>query len=120
MVVLDSSVILRYLLADDETMYKKAKEIVENESCLLLPEVLAEVVQILTRLYKVPREDLAAVLMEFLNFDNVLIGEEYIRALFLYGHGDMEFLEAVLCVYGEERRVATFDPKLKKCLKKEV
>ncbi len=117
MIVLDSGVILRYLLADDEKLHKKAKEIIEKESCLVLPEILAEVVVSLEVLYKVPREDLSAVLVEFLNFDNIHIPDKYIRALFLYGQKEISFLEAILCVYGKDRKVFTFSKRLKKFLK---
>ncbi len=117
MIVVDSNVILRYLLADDEKLFKKAKEVIEKESCLVLPEILNEVVLALETLYEVPREDISAVLIEFLNFENVMIADVYIQALFLYGHKEISFLEAVLCSYAKEQKVVSFSKRVKKCVK---
>jgi predicted nucleic-acid-binding protein len=83
----------------------------------VLPEILHEVVLTLEALYKVPREDVSAVLIELLNFDNIFIADEYIRALFLYSNKELSFLEAVLCAYGKDRKVVSFSKRVKKCLK---
>ena len=54
MILLDANYILRYLLRDNEEMYLIAEEIILNNAYMVLNEVVAEVVYVLEKVYKVP------------------------------------------------------------------
>ena len=54
--LIDTNVALRYLLQDNEVMAAKAQEIISSGG-ILLPEVLAEVVYVLQKVYKVSRHE---------------------------------------------------------------
>ena len=58
--LIDANVILRYLLKDNEVLFKKASSLLEKvkggEEAVVIPEsVLAECVYVLLRIYKVER-----------------------------------------------------------------
>ena len=55
MIAIDTNVLLRYLLADDDTQYKKARSIIEGKMPVLITDaVLAETVWALTgKRYKI-------------------------------------------------------------------
>ena len=60
----DTNVIVRYLIADDPTLHGRAKEFfdkVKNGSlkALILESVIAECIYVLTKIYKVPRDQAA-------------------------------------------------------------
>lgn len=54
MTLLDANIILRYLLREDEERFDEAVEIIESTECLILAEVLANVVYVLNGYYNVP------------------------------------------------------------------
>jgi len=61
---IDANVILRYLLDDHESLSAKAAEIIDHENVFASTEVICEVVYVLCGVYKVAREEVAALLME--------------------------------------------------------
>ena len=70
--VIDTNVVLRFLLADHEQLFERAaklmSEVQAGKRKAYLPEsVLAECIFILTKFYKVPREEAAARLGELLD-----------------------------------------------------
>jgi len=58
MVLIDANIILRYLLRDIEEQYIVACKIIDN-GCCTTTEVIAEVVYVLLKVYKVQRTDTA-------------------------------------------------------------
>jgi predicted nucleic-acid-binding protein len=66
--LIDANVVLRYLLKDDEALFRKASVLLERvkigEEMVVIPEsVLAEYVYVLLKVYKVNRETLAEKLI---------------------------------------------------------
>ncbi len=120
MIVLDANYILRYLLDDIHEMFIEAKSIIDNENCLILNEVMAEVVYVLEGPYGIPRETIADILSEFLTLDNLIMFESkivLIDALGIFGAGRLDFIDCYLCALGsKEYEVKTFDKRLLKCL----
>lgn len=66
MILLDADYILRYLLNDHPEMFEIAKETINNHSCMILNEVVAEVVYVLERVYKVKKSDTAQAVSNFI------------------------------------------------------
>ena len=119
MILLDANYILRYLLNDKQTMFKQAKQTIHNEHCMVLNEVVAEVVYVLFGVYQVPRELIAKTLSDFITMDNLCMHESkqhLIKALQIYHTKNLDFVDCYLCALGEKYEIRTFDKKLQKCL----
>lgn len=119
MIVLDANYILRYLLRDDEKMFLAAKEVIVHEYCLLLNEVLAEVVYVLQGVYKTPKNVIAQTLSSFVSLDSMMMYESkivFIEALHLYSDKNLDYVDATLCALKDKYEVKSFDKKLMKCV----
>jgi len=92
MILLDANYILRYLLQDHEEMFLIAKETIHNNGCMVLNEVVAEVVYVLQKVYS-----------------DVLLALQY------YQERNIDFVDGYLCALKDEYEVKTFDKKLLKC-----
>ena len=119
MIVLDANYILRYLLLDHETMHQKAKETIESNACLVLNEVIAEVIYVLQGVYSVSREDTAKTLEIILLQDQMHMHEKkstIIEALKLFSNTKLDYVDCCLCALKDKYEIATFDKKLLKCI----
>lgn len=67
MIMLDANYLLRFLLKDNLQMYKVSKECIQNNSCTVLNEVLAEVVFVLLKVYNVKKKRYTKNINRFLN-----------------------------------------------------
>lgn len=126
-VLIDASVILRYLLGDDEELYRRAEEffntVASGEVKVFIPTLaVAEVVYTLEKLYGVNRKLIAGALLELMKFRNVLTENKQLllRTLELYDATDMDFSECLLCAYSKYYELFSFDPKLEKCTAGEI
>ena len=78
MIGLDTNVLVRYFTQDDEKQSKKATKIIENELSKDSPGYMSSVVfvelcWVLMRIYKVEKVDLAAIIHELLNSEDLQI-----------------------------------------------
>lgn len=116
-VLLDANAALRYLLGDEPAMAEKTKQAI-GFGAFLLPEVLAEIVYVLSGVYAVPRAELAEKLDAFL--DEVQCDQPAVlrRALATYGAKKVDFVDCLLLAYHIETgdAVVTFDKDLRKLL----
>ena len=120
MIVLDANYILRYLLQDHDLMSKEAEEVIVNEYCFLLTEVLAEVVYVLNGVYETPKALIAETLLDFVQFENMKMYEPkavMVEALTLYKDKNLDFVDCCLCAIKDTFEVRSFDKKLMKCVK---
>ena len=119
MIVLDANYIMRYLLDDQHEMFMDAKKIIDTEKCLILNEVIAEVVYVLQGMYKVPRSGIAETLTDLLMMENLMMFEDkrfLVDALEIFRDTGLDFVDCYLCSIGSHYKVKTFDKKLLKCL----
>ena len=119
MLVLDANYILRYLLKDNEGMFIEAKAVIELEYCLILNEVLAEVVYVLSGVYEVPKAVIVDTLSELLMLDNLSLHEDkkyILNALQIYQSKNIDFVDCCLCALSDKYMIKTFDKKLQKCM----
>ena len=116
-VLLDANAALRYLLGDEPAMAEKTKQAI-GFGAFLLPEVLAEIVYVLSGVYEVPRDELAEKLLGFL--DEVQCDQPAVlrRALSTYGAKKVDLVDCLLLAYHVETgdTVVTFDKDLRKLL----
>ena len=73
MILLDTNYILRFLLKDDDEMYEVSKSTIQNNNCFIDNEVLAEVVFVLLKVYKIPKNDISTTLEKFLSLPNITL-----------------------------------------------
>lgn len=112
--LIDANVILRYLLRDNEAMYEEAAKCIEEGNAFTIPEVIAEVVYVLKKVYQVSKveiRDSLIVLIDTVGVDNYSV---IIKALEIYASKSLDFVDCILIarnwVLNEE--VFSFDKKL--------
>lgn len=113
MVLIDANVILRYLLNDNSAQYEVANHLIEM-GCCTTSEVLAEVVYVLMKVYKVARADAAAALFSLLKKVEIENGIAVIYATKLFMESSLDFVDCLLIAYNNvlNQKVFSFDKKL--------
>ncbi len=121
--VIDTNVVLRFLLADHEQLFERAAklmaEVQAGKRKAYLPEsVLAECVFVLTKFYKAPKEETAARLGELLDYKG-FTGERLPilkEALAIYAAHGIAFVDAIVVATARNRgwHLETFDKALAK------
>jgi len=123
--LVDANVILRYLLKDDQRLYRMAGEFFREvfsgkRVAVVLQSVVAEVVYVLIKVYRIPRMEVSEVLSEFLAARGLKIQDKVItlEALRLFAEKNLDFVDCLICAYGREMEVVSFDKGVLKCLEK--
>lgn len=117
--LIDESVILRYLLEDDKKSFKEASNAISDGQAYTYPEIFARVAVTLRDVYRVPRSQIGYVLLNLLE-DITVQDEDVVRyACRLFGSSMLDFVDCMLvarnALHGEH--VMTFDkPLLKRTL----
>jgi len=117
MQLIDANVILRCILNDQPDMTMKAKKVISN-GAYTKPEVIAEVVYVLQKVYSAQRPQIKEMLGRVLSIVLCPEKECILFALDLYSQTALDFVDCLLVAYhslnGET--VFTFDKKLNKHL----
>ena len=94
--IIDETVILRYLLDDDEVLSPRAAKVIATRTARVYPEIITRVVVTLRDVYKVPRVEIAAALKRLL--DDVMVDEPTVvtLAVKLFGKTHMDFTDCLL------------------------
>ncbi len=113
MLYLDANVILRYLLEDSDKFIAQSKDYIENNEVYIKNEVLSEVVYVLNKTYKVPKNLVNSTLKEFLKNNNIQVDslDVVILALEIFEIKNIDFVDSLLCAYSSllKYKVVTFD-----------
>lgn len=123
MKILDANMILRYMLYDNVAMADEVDMILSMHEVLILPEVIAEVVYVANKVYKLERSQIVPDLIDLLNMNNVRTncGDVLCKGLKYYERVSLDFVDCLLCAYhtvsGYE--ICTFDKKLNNLIKRE-
>jgi predicted nucleic-acid-binding protein len=119
MILLDANYILRFLLKDNLEMYEISKECIVNNQCKISNEVLAEVVFVLLKVYKVEKQDISKSLINFLKYDSIVKNDKHtiIESLNIFKNKNLDFIDCILCAKSKKYTIKTFDKKLNKCIK---
>jgi predicted nucleic-acid-binding protein len=127
--LIDANVILRYLLKDDEVLFKRAFEILErvktgDETVVILESVMAEVVYVLLKIYKVEKERIAEKMVELLTYKGIGNPDknDLIEALRLFEKTKLSFVDCILCARAGNHGLGlfTFDDRLRKVAKQSL
>ena len=118
MVMLDTNMILRYLLNDNPDMAEQAERYLDSGETTVTTEVIAEVVYVLKGVYGLERGAIADTLKDFLALVNCREEDVLRVALDAYATHSLDFVDCVLYGYHRVRHatVATFDKKLLKLM----
>ncbi|MCL2344138.1 MAG: PIN domain nuclease, partial [Firmicutes bacterium] len=76
MLIIDANVVLRLILNDNEKMVKEARTQLLSDTFFLKREVIAEVVYVLSGVYKTKRDDVGKAILEVLEAEGVLVESE--------------------------------------------
>ncbi|MBQ7605945.1 MAG: PIN domain-containing protein [Firmicutes bacterium] len=118
MVMLDANLILRYLLDDNEEMAEKAEQCINERDVAVTIEVLAEVLYVLKGVYKLERNLIVKIVIDFTELVSCSEKDVVDTALTTYGECNLDFVDCVLYAYNRIKgiKIATFDKKLQKML----
>ena len=122
--LLDTNIIIRFLVGDDEKFLDKSIEYFKDiETAKLQVEILEGVLMeaffVLTKFYKLPKKDVLMDLKTILSFDGVVNTNKTIlyETLSTIETKNIDFVDALMCAksnlqgYGK----LSFDNDLKKC-----
>ncbi len=118
--LIDANIILRHLLHDNEQQLAFAEQVIKS-GAFATTEVLAEVVHVLSRVYKVSRSEISWAL-HCLLLDVKVDNLKSLRyALGLFNQTSLDFVDCLLVAYHKVLGldVISFDRKLNSCLERE-
>ena len=117
-VLVDANIMLRYLLNDVEDQARQAREIIQGGRAYSYPEVLAEVIYVLTNSYGYTRTEIGTAMRALLDDMYFYDRGVLITAFNFYEYANVDFVDALLIgraiVNGEQ--VATFNKKVSRIL----
>ena len=120
MVIFDTNAILRYILRDNLGMAAEVKNQLSSEPCFIPVEVVAEMVYVLSKVYKVERDVISKTIANITYINNIKIAQKEVvlHALRVYANTPLDFVDCLLIGYAKEENytVFTFDKKLRKIL----
>jgi PIN domain. len=106
--------------ANTEVLSEKAAQILENNEVFVPNEVIAEIVYVLEKVYKIKNDEISNTLKELFEYGNLEVDDIDIlkEALNLYSKRKLDFVDTLLYAYHKVKNyeVYTFDEKLNKLL----
>ncbi|HIP14449.1 MAG TPA: PIN domain-containing protein [Sulfurimonas autotrophica] len=123
-ILLDTNVIIRLLMRDNEEHYKIAQSFfvaleAEEKHAILLDIIIGEIVYVLKSFYKQDKKYIADRLKLLLQYENLEVSNRaiIIEALEVYEKRNIDFADAILCAKKnlEGYEVMSFDKDLKRC-----
>lgn len=124
--LIDANVIVRFLTADHEEHFHKAKEILlkiesREMEAEILDGVLAEVYFVLLKVYGLPKQSIIKDLKTILSLDGIVGDNKIIlfEALSILERKNIDFVDALICAKAKLQNydILSFDNDLKKCIK---
>jgi len=122
--LIDANIIIRFLTGDHEAHLKKSIEIFKeiergDLQVEILESVLMEVFFVMTKFYKLPKDEVIDDLKRILSLQGVVNSDKIIfhEALSLIENKNIDFVDALICAkhklqdYGK----LSFDSDIKKC-----
>lgn len=117
MQLIDTNVILRFILNDNNEMAQRAAKVIAS-GAYTKPEIIAEVVYVLKSVYSTPKEKIKFIihgLSGIIKIENVNC---VVYAVDLFASTSLDFVDCLLAAYHllNDETVFTFDKKLNKLL----
>jgi len=120
--LIDTNVILRYLLDDHKAHSPKAgafmAKIFEGTKKAEIPDmVIVECIYVMEKYYKIPRSEISAKLSGILHFSGIINSSrsETLEALLKYDSTSIDIVDCILAAHSSpEKVVISFDDDMKK------
>ena len=120
MIILDTNTILRCILRDDVEAAALVNERMSLHECLIPIEVVAEVIYVLFKVYRLERKGIAHSVSTILEHENVRVPHKEVveTALHYFGKTKFDFVDCLMIGYAfaEGHQIVTFDKALNKIL----
>jgi len=120
--LIDANVVLRYLLQDDDALFKKASTLLERikvgEEAAIIPEsVLAECVYVLLKVYKIDRQIISEKLRGLFAYKGIVNPDkkDLVDSIILFGQTQLSIVDCIACSKSINNGLSlfTFDDDLK-------
>ena len=118
---IDTSVILRFLVKDDDLKAKAVEKLLRTASSRgtvlhILPVTMLEIVRVLEKVYKFGRKEIRELAEAIINTPKLKVemGDVFLKALKVYEEKNVKFADAVMGYWGLEKGIAiayTYDEK---------
>lgn len=102
--LIDANVVLRYLLQDDDALFKKASALLERikvgEEAVVIPEsVLAECVYVLLKVYKIDRQLISEKVRGLFAYKGIVNPDkkDLIDSIILFGQTQLSIVDCIAC-----------------------
>ena len=127
--LIDANVVLRYLLRDDDALFKKASVLLERvkvgEEAVVIPEsVIAECVYVLLKVYKIDRQIISEKLRGLFAYKGVVNPDkkDLIDSLILFGQTQLSIVDCIACSKSINNGMSlfTFDDALRNIYSKKL
>lgn len=117
MQLIDTNVILRFVLNDNTEMAKCAADVIAS-GAYTKPEVIAEVVYVLKSVYSTPKDKIKSIIRGLSDIIRIEHADCVIYAIDLFASTSLDFVDCLLVAYHSlnDETVFTFDKKLNKHL----
>ncbi|OGE64414.1 hypothetical protein A3I48_01670, partial [Candidatus Daviesbacteria bacterium RIFCSPLOWO2_02_FULL_36_7] len=118
--LIDTNLIIRFLLKDNLTQAEAAKTILtQSDEDLILPDIaVAEVVWVLQSVYEFKKQEVIEKIFELLKLSSLIINSSLLtNSLVIYQNHHISFVDAYLMAYCEYYKLAgiySFDKGLDK------
>ena len=95
-------------------MATKAEEAINSKTLFVLPEVFAEVIYVLTKVYGIERTDVADSMQELLDYVSTTVPKIMKTAFQNYRETKLDFVDCILSAYAisDNQKILSFDKKL--------
>lgn len=122
--LLDTNIIIRFLVGDDEEHLAKSTEYFEqielgSMEVEILSDVLMEAFFVLTKFYKFPKVEVISDLKTILSFEGIVNKDKVIlfEALSIIENKNIDFVDALICAKCKFQNYEklSFDKDLNKC-----
>ena len=98
MQLIDTNVILRFVLNDNAEMAKRATEVIES-GAYTKPEVIAEVVYVLKSVYSTPKDKIKSIIRGLSDIIRIEDSDCVVHAIDLFSSTSLDFVDCLLIAY---------------------
>lgn len=112
-IIVDTSVLIRFLTRDDAVRAAKAKSLLEKEKNLFIPEaVFPEIEYILRKTQRPARETIAHAFSSIAALDNITFTQQTGTAIALYAKSRLDMADCLIAAHSFKGKLASFDKEL--------
>ncbi len=120
--LIDTNIILRYSLQDNEELSQQAVDLIDNNIVYATTEVVAEFCYVLEKVYQMPRAEIAEELLYLFQDDIICHSDKafIITAIKIYQQTRLDFVDCAMIGYYQSsgHQVSSFDKKVKNYIRR--